>query len=250
MKNATEYAKKLRGLLRRTKAADEPAARPDDPAQMLVYATLLWETTTKQADAAYVRLMKQVVDLNDLRVTEPRELADMFGSRYAMAEQRAETLCQVLNGLYLIEHGMSPEKLTEMPKRDARAALDAIEGMPPFISAYVVLHGLGGHAVPIDDQLLGKLQRDGIVDEEADITEVQAFLEHQIKAADADVAVAKLRTYAEAGGAGGRSTASKKVTRNKTTKSSSKKSAKNKSTKKKVTKKKTTRTRKKTTRKR
>lgn len=219
MKNATEYAKKLRGLLRRTKAADEPIARPEDVAEMFVYATLLWETTTRQADAAFGRLMKQVVDLNDLRVTDPRDLAEMFGARYAMAEQRAETLSKVLHGLYLIEHAMTVDRLVEMPKRDARAALDEVEGMPPFVSAYVVLYGLGGHAIPVDTQLLSKLQRDGIVDPDAELTEVQAFLEHQIKAADAEVACAKLRQYAESGGGkapAARST-TKKTTKKKTT---------------------------------
>lgn len=209
MKNATAYAKKLRGLLRRCKAGDLAPTPHADPLDQLIYAFLLWETTQRQADLAYGRLMKQVVDHNDLRVSDPADIVKAIGDRYSRADERAVRLRSVLHAIYLGQHVMSLEAVKAMSKRDARSYLEGLEGMVPFVAASVVVHALGGHAIPVDEQLLSKLRRDGIVDEEASIVDVQAFLEHQIKAAEAQKAIAQLRSYAESGGGTSRAPASR-----------------------------------------
>ena len=100
------------------------------------------------------------------------------------------------------------------------------------------MKAFGVHAVPVDENLLGRLERDGVVEEGSSIEEAQAFLEHQIKAAESEKAVSQLRDYAEsAGGRVAKKTTTKKTTTKKTTK---KKTTKKKTTKKKTTKKKTT----------
>ena len=239
MKNASEHAKKLRGLLRKAKAGPEPGVELPSPIEVLVYAYLLWETTTKQADASYLRLMRQVVDMNDLRVTDTGDLVEMLGDRVSMAEERVLMMRRGLNAVYLSEHAMNLARVSEMGKRDARAYMEGLDGVPRFVSGYVLLHAFGVHAMPVDENLLGRLERDGVVAEGTTIEEAQSFLEHQVKAAEGERVAGQLRGYSESGG--GRvtkKTTKKKTTRKKTTK---KKTTKKKTTKKKTTKKKTKR---------
>ena len=40
----------------------------------------------------------------------------------------------------------------------------------------LILLGLGGHAVPVDDGLLERMQADGVVDPDATVEEAQGFL--------------------------------------------------------------------------
>ena len=132
MKNATEHAKKLRGVLRKAKAGPEPGIDLPSPLEMMVYAYLLWETTTKQADSAYTRLMRQVVDMNDLRVTDADDLEFALGDRVSMLSERVAMMRRGLNAVYQHEHAMSLARVTELGKREARAYMEGLDGVPRF----------------------------------------------------------------------------------------------------------------------
>lgn len=220
MKDATAYAKKLQALLNKLKGSADDVARYDDPLDQLVYSFLLWETTARQADSAYTRLVKRVVDHNDLRVSDPAEIVAFIGNRYGRVDERAVRIRDSLHAIYLREHVMSLDQLKAMPKRDARAYLDELEGMVPFVSASIVLLSLGGHAIPVDEQMVRALKREQVVDEQADLPDVQGFLEHNIKASAGVKAFVRLRNLSEASGGG------------KTTKKTSKRSSKKKTAKK------------------
>ena len=228
MKNATAYAKKLRGLLRRTRAVPPPHEPPTDPIQQIIYAFLVWETTRKQADGAYGRLLRAFVDINELRVSDPVEIMQAVGERYSRLDERALHLRETLNAIYNAEHAVCLDALKDKSKRDARAYLDALSGMVPFVSASVVLYALGGHAIPVDDQLVTKLKKDGIVDDQATLAEVQAFLENNIKAAEGLKAHDTLRSYVETGGAAAATRRSTKRPTKKSTKKPTKKTTRKK----------------------
>jgi len=246
VKNATEHAKKLRGLLRRTRTQYDEK-QPTDPVSHLIYAFCLWETTRRQAHQAYNRLMKQVVDANDLRVSDTGEIVNWLTDRYSRAQERVMRLREVLHAIYVREHGVTLDHLFDKSKRDARAYLESLPGMVPFVAASVMLNALDGHAIPVDEQLVARLKRDDVADPDASLEEVQAFLEHQIKAADALKANAQLRTYVESGASAPASSSRSTKTAKKTTKKSAKHTTKNagkRSTKtaKKTSKKKSTKT--------
>ena len=197
MKNPAQYSKRLSAVLRQFgKGFDVPSQiEPTDPVEQLVQSFLLWETTRRQAEGALGRITRAVVDFNDLRVTDPRDLARIIGPRISRGEERAQRLHSVLEAIYQREHGVTLERLTHKSKRDARAYLDKLEGMVPFVSASVLLLSLGGHAVVLDSLLLAQLRKDEVVDAEADEQDVQAFLEHHIRAADAVRAHYLFRAY-------------------------------------------------------
>lgn len=241
MTNASDSAKRLRSLLRKV---DRPAdhdgpTQPAEPLEQLLFAFLLWETTLRQADQAYNRLKRRIVDYNDLRVSDPTEIAQAIGERYSRIDERALRLRSVLREIYLREHGMSLESLKEMSKRDARAYLDSLTGMVPFVSASVVLFSLGGHAVPVDEQLVNRLKRDKVIQADAEFDEVRSFLEREIRSAEAMDVAMQLRAYVDSPPAG-RARRSSRRTSKRSSKSTSRSSKK--------TKKKTTKTSKKTTR--
>ncbi len=199
MNNASDSAKRLRSVLRKVNvpADDDGSPQPTDPLEQLLFAFLLWETTLRQADQAYNRLKRRIVDYNDLRVSDPTEIAQAIGERYSRIDERALRLRSVLREIYLREHGMSLESLKEMSKRDARTYLDSLTGMVPFVSASVVLLSLGGHAVPVDEQLVNRLKRDKVIEADAEFDEVRSFLEREIRSAEAlDVAM-QLRAYVD-----------------------------------------------------
>lgn len=199
MKNASDYAKRLNHLLKelRKKAEVNPGKPDRGPVDQIIHGFLTWNATHASADQAYSRVTKNMVDLNDLRVTDPAELADTLGPRYPRGQERADRLIRVLNAIYIREYSVDLRKLTEMAKRDARAYLDGLDGMVPHVAASVVLLTLDGHAIPVDDELHQHLKDEGVIDEGATLEETQGFLEHHIPAAEAIEAYHLLRAWLE-----------------------------------------------------
>lgn len=154
---------------------------------LLLYSFLLWESTPKRAASAMRRLLDAVIDVNELRVAMPQEIASILngGREDPLASERAARLRASLNDLYAREHSVSLSRLETLSKREAREFLDSLEGIPAFVAARVTLHGLGGHAVPVDDMLRSRLVSVGALDESLDIDESSRWLERQIRATDA-----------------------------------------------------------------
>ncbi|QNN23804.1 hypothetical protein HED60_16515 [Planctomycetales bacterium ZRK34] len=231
MKHATDYAKRLSQMMRQlAKAAPDREVIERDPIERLIHAFLCWESSHNQADQALAKLMREIVDFNDLRVTDPADLVAIIGPGYALAEERMYRLSCVLHAIYKREHHVSLGRLADMPKREAREYLDGLDGMPPFVSASVLLLGFDGHAVPVDEQLHQRLQRDDIVDPEATLAETQSFLESHIRAADSIDAYVLLRAYVERpikvdlpAGPASKAKSTKKTTKKKTAKKTTKK---------------------------
>ncbi len=198
MSSSSVYATRLQKLLKKLKGAVEiPEPVERDLLDHLIHAFLVWNASRNQADKALGPLMDSVIDYNDLRVSDPGEVVETIGAKYPKAEERAQRLKLSLNSIYKNEHATSLATLGGKSKKDARQYLVSLEGMVPFVSASVILLGLGGHAVPVDDALLDRMRDDGVVDPDATVEEAQSFLEHQIKASDSLKAYHLLRAYVE-----------------------------------------------------
>lgn len=254
MKNASEYAKRLKKLIAHLRKVVELPSDYDQlpPLDQLITSFLTFDTTRKQAETAYARLNNHFIDLNDMRVSSVEEIAEVIGDRYTKSEERACRIRMSLQEVYLREHRMELSNLIPMNKRDVKNYLESFEGMHQFVSASVLLLSVEGHAIPVDDQLYQRLIKDEVVNPEATIDEVVGFLEHQIRADDGVVTYFLLREYAEHAPDTGMNFAKpKKKTKKKSSKKTGKKSAKKvskKTTKKKKTSKKS-KTSKKTTKK-
>lgn len=166
-KQDTSQGKKFAALLKRLDDAyspEEPA--PRDPTLQLVVSFLQWEATRKHAEQAVERLMAEMVDVNDLRVSFEQEILELLGDDYPEAEPRVARMREALNEVYLREHTTEMRSIAEKGKKEQRAYLDSLPGMAPYVAAQVTLLSFGGHAMPVDQKLIERLAEEQIIDPE------------------------------------------------------------------------------------
>jgi endonuclease III len=210
VKNATACAKNLTALMKKLPEGAAPALPDgDDAVSVLVQSFLMCETTTEKAASAYRKLRDQVVDYNDLRVTMPSEMASYLGSRYPLAFDRCQRMRTVLRNIYLREHQVALDSLREAGKRDVKKYLESLEGIWPFVASRVMLLCFDVHAIPVDEQLRRNLVAAGAADEDADVSEISAWLARQVKAGAGLETHLRFQAWVEKGGA---KPASKKTT--------------------------------------
>jgi endonuclease III len=171
-------------------SADAPGAplprEHDDPLiHELVVACLSWNAPRAGVAAAVDRVRETIVDYNELRVMIAEELAELLGPRYPLAEERAARLRSALNEVYRREHGLTLAHLREANKRDAKAYLDTLPGLPLYAINRVALVGCEVHAFPVDSVILGLFDAAGVIEEGTDEATLAGRLERAIRAGDA-----------------------------------------------------------------
>ncbi|MCE9591053.1 MAG: hypothetical protein K8S99_11055 [Planctomycetes bacterium] len=198
MKNEAVYARKLAALLKKVRRGhtDEPAPARD-PVTQLVVAFLEWNAPRKSAREAHNRLMAVMVDNNDLRVSHGHELVALMGENYPRAEERAARLREALQEVFVREHGVMLDSLTDKAKRQVRTYLDTLPGTPQFVAAQVFLLSFGGHAIPIDDRMADLLRQEGAADPEADVAAIAEYVERHVKPAEAVETHLAMQTWAD-----------------------------------------------------
>lgn len=205
MKTETHYSNRLASLLSKIKSQFPVQAVPErKPVDQLVMSFLQWEATVKQAEEAYERLRAVMVDDNELRVTHPHEVMEILGARYPKVEERCQRMRQVLQAIYRRQRAVTLEFLASLPKKQVRAALDSLPGMPPYVAAQMTLLCYKGHAVPVDSVLAGLLIEAGAADSGATVESIESMLERRVKASEALEVHLQLQAWADAnrGGAG------------------------------------------------
>jgi endonuclease III len=226
--------KALAALLKKAKSAYSGEEADElEPIAELVFSFLAWNATTRQADTAFGKIMSQVVDLNELRVSHAREIVEMIGVRYPDAERRVIRMLESMMEIYEREHDYKLTSAKAKGKREQREYLDTLPGAPPFVAARVALLAFGAHAMPVDDRLLTLMVKAGVFEPQTTPAEAEAWLIRQIKAGEAYEAYLALQEWADG----------QRVTLTKPTASSPKKTAKKQTAKKTTTKKKTTKKR-------
>jgi len=195
MKNARQYEKKIRKLLRgmRRRRSATDSAEPDRVA-VLVRSVLEEDTTRDNAMRALSALQKEFVDFNELRVSPPKEIVEQIGKDYPADRLKADSLVQALGTVFEKASAVSMDYMEMLTKRDLRRCLLEM-GLSPYAAACVVLLAFGGHAVPVDQTLVECLEMDGYVHPGSDLPDVQGFLERIIPQKDAPAAHEFLRQY-------------------------------------------------------
>lgn len=189
MKHGSEYAKRLKKLFQQLvrKHGKPTPPDPSDPIEQLVIGILASCSTHGKGQAAFRKLQRQMVDLNELRVTPPVELAEMIEDAVPLATDKAHRIVAALNDIRKRQDALELSFLHQRGRREAREYLESIEGVNRAAAASVVLYALEGHAIPVDELTLYVLRKEELVAETADLAEVQGFLERHISAADAKV---------------------------------------------------------------
>jgi endonuclease III len=196
----------LTKLGRKYKPDDPPAS---DPVTQLVIGMLQWEATRKQAEQAFSRLMNELVDINEIRVSHDSELVAILGTNYPKVDERIARLREALDAIFVREHGVAMSSIADKGKKEQRAYLDALPGVPPYVAAQVTLLSFGGHALPMDQKLVALLAEEAILDADTPPAQAESTLLRQVKAADAVHAHMLLQAWADDSKAN-RATATKK----------------------------------------
>ncbi len=168
-----------------------------EPIAELVFSFLMWNATAKQADTAFGKIMSQVVDLNELRVSLTNEIIDMVGVRYPDASTRVIRMLQSMMEIFEREHDYKMGSLPARSKREQREYLDTLPGMTPFVAARVSLLAFGAHAMPVDDRLLTLLIKAGVFEPGTTPADAESWLTRQVKAGDAMGAYLALQEWAD-----------------------------------------------------
>ena len=186
-KTDTAQGKTLNSLVKQldgSHSPDEPPAR--DPVLQLVVAFLQWEATRKQAEDALGRIMEHMVDVNDLRVSFEQEVLELLGEDYPNAHERVARMREALNDIYVREYAVEMHSIADKGKKDQRAYLDSLAGVPPYVAAEVMLVAFGGHAMPVDQKLIERLAEEQIIDEnDTDPQHVENVLLRLVRADEA-----------------------------------------------------------------
>jgi endonuclease III len=198
MRNDSEQARNLKQLLEHLDADQPPEDPPAcEPVTQLVIGLLQWEATRKQAESAFAKLMEHLVDINELRVSHDRELVSIIGQNYPRAEERIARLQEVLNEIFVREHGVAMSSIASKSKKEQRAYLDSLPGLPPYVAAQVMLLAYGGHALPVDEKLVSLLAQQEILEPETSPAQAESTLLRQIKASEAVHAHALFQSWAD-----------------------------------------------------
>lgn len=197
----------LPALLASLAESHDPASLPAPPEppewsepllRDLIYAFLIWEASAGQASTAMRRIESSVVDYNELRVYLAEEIVRLIGERYPRSRERAERLKAALQEIFEREHTLSLEHLREISPEEARSYLDALEGMPPFVSARVTLLSLGGRAFPVDGRICALLVGQSVCEARTTLEGIAEWIESQLPATEAPAAYNLMEAWCEA----------------------------------------------------
>lgn len=154
----------------------------------LVYAMLMWEAGESTAAEARRKLLDTYVDYNELRISYPPEVSAAMGRRSNINDERAARLCAALNEVFVRENALTLESLRDAGKREARAYLESLPGVPTFVSSRVLLLELGGHAFPVDGRIASVLTEAGVLEDGEDPETYGTKLERLVRAGEAESA--------------------------------------------------------------
>jgi endonuclease III len=199
MKNSKEYAKKVQQLYRLLKRKYPRVEKVvhEEPVNALVYAIFSENMSDAAAQSVMRRFADRFVDLNDLRVSRPKEVIEVLGESTSFTKAAALTLSTVLKLIFDEYHRVSLEALKKIGKRPTRGVLEKMDGVSRFVVDYCMLTAFQGHAIPLTQTMIEFLRNNKLVHPNADHDEIEGFLAKQTPAENAYEFYALLRRESE-----------------------------------------------------
>ncbi len=130
----------------------------------LVYASVLEDAPYEAADEAFHRLQGSFFDWNEVRVTTVTELIEHL---QPLPDPKAAALRvkKNLQSVFESRYNFDLNDLIKLNQGKAIAELEKLAGMSRFVLAYVTQNSLGGHAIPVSNNIQHILLATGIVTE-------------------------------------------------------------------------------------
>lgn len=144
----------------------------------LLYAIIREGTTTEKADVAFQTLKERFVDWNEIRVSTVQELCDAIGPLPDVAT-RAQRLIGILQEWFEMTYTFDMEEIAKKGLKEGAKKISRLNDSNDFSVAWVMQHGLSGHAIPLDTATLRVLRRLGVLDGESESLEsLRGTIEH------------------------------------------------------------------------
>jgi hypothetical protein len=159
---ATQIGKLHTALKKHFKPAPPSPGRP--LMEHVLYASLLEDTPADLADEGFAKCEQEFFDWNEVRVTTVTELAEVLSS-LPSAITSAIRLKKNLQSMFETFYNFDIDHLKKENLGKAVAKFEAMSGMTPFVLSYLIQHGLGGHAIPIDKSAMKIMWLSGAVSE-------------------------------------------------------------------------------------
>lgn len=222
MKDSQKYSSQIQKFYRSLKRTTSKIKKVEyeDITESLIHAAVLEHMTETVTKAAFRKIDEHFVDLNDMRVSRPEEIVEMLGQEGEDARRVGVNVITILNGIFKKYNMVSLDALRKLGKRQARTAMEKIDGVSRFCVDYCMLTALDSHSIPLTDRMVKYLKENELVHPEADLEEIEGFLTRQISAANGYEFYSLLRRQAESKGA---AAAVKSKTKTKTKTKSTKK---------------------------
>ncbi len=167
-------AKNRAALIGKLHTALKKHFKPAPPApgrplmEHVLYASLLEDSPADLADEGFAKCEQEFFDWNEVRVTTVTELAEVL-NRLPNPQAAALRLKRNLQSIFETFYNFDIDFLKKENLGKAVAKFESMPGISPFVLSYVVQHGLGGHAIPVDKSSMKLMWLCGIVsDSEAE----------------------------------------------------------------------------------
>lgn len=157
--------------------AEEAESPPRPVLDQLLFAVCREGSPQNLAEKAFRQLQEEFFDWNEVRVSSVREVADALAG-LPQAEARAVRIIGILQEIFETTYSFDLESLHKKGLKQAQKQLERLREVTPFAVAYTLQNGLGGHAIPLDDDMCRTLRRLELID--GDQTGSSSSLEHLI----------------------------------------------------------------------
>jgi endonuclease-3 len=148
--------------------------------EAVIYGLCHEAATREQANQALSRFRDEFFDWNEVRVSTIEEIQSTLAD-LTDTESRAQRIRRFLRQLFERTYGFTLDALTKKSLKDAIKALQEYEALgSDYVLASVIQHGLGGHAIPVDDPARRVLERLGVADATIDNQALRAALERAV----------------------------------------------------------------------
>ncbi len=165
-------------LKRRYKPKVDRSAPKLSVLSAVVYGICHEDTTREHANQALSRFNDDFFDWNEIRVSSVDEIQRTLAG-VPEPETRAQRIRRFLRQLFNRTYGFTLDVLAKKPLKEALKVLrtyDAFES--DYVTATVIQHALGGHAIPVDKPGQRALQRLGFSEPEVPV--LRAVLERAV----------------------------------------------------------------------
>ena len=141
-----------------------PAAPGRPLMEHVLYAALLEDAPIDLADEGFAKCEQEFFDWNEVRVTSVTELAEVL-AHFPSPASTALRLKRCLQSVFESFYSFEIDHLKKENLGKAVAKFESMNGVTPFVLSYLVQHGLGGHAIPVNQSGMWIMFKTGIVTE-------------------------------------------------------------------------------------